>query len=66
LFWGATQKEYSTVRTFLSMGFASAGLTVSVKLVDTEGCLYHGHFILGTCASMDFDIHKYQIPGATP
>ena len=29
--------QYSTFRTFLSMGFASVGLTVSVKLVDTEG-----------------------------
>ena len=48
MFWGATQKEYSTVRTFLSMGFASAGLPVNVKLVDTKGQLYHGNFISGT------------------
>lgn len=66
MFWGATQKECSTVRTFLFMGFPCAGLTVNVKLVDTEGWLCRGHFISGTWASMNFDIHKYQIPGATP
>lgn len=35
------------VRTFLSMGFASAGLTVNMKLVDTEGQLFHGNFLSG-------------------